>query len=217
MVAVKTKRRLQTHPNILLACLALTDLMIGLVVQPLHIAKTMLLLQEKFSPDVNMLVRHFGHLSVNINSVLNPVIYTVRKRQFRVAFSELLLKKSFQEAEEFDRRLFGSPKNNAVRRQNGQEGEGQEQNAEERNAAHANDKQEDNPEVLATGANVNDNTTLATQNEPVSSNALNSISKKTEEEHGGERNPAHANDNQEDNPEVLATGANVGDNTTLAI
>ncbi len=45
MVAVKTKRRLQTHPNILLACLALTDLMIGLVVQPLHIAKTILLLQ----------------------------------------------------------------------------------------------------------------------------------------------------------------------------
>ncbi len=123
---------------------------------------------------------------------------------------------SFQEAEKFDRRLFGSP-NNAVRPQNEQEGEGQEQNAEERNAASANDNQEDNPEVLATGAYVNDNTTLATQNEPVSSNALDSISKKTEIEHGGERNAAHAHDNQNDNPEVLATGANVGDNTTLAI
>jgi hypothetical protein len=31
MFAVKTKRRLQTHPDILLACLALTDLMVGLV------------------------------------------------------------------------------------------------------------------------------------------------------------------------------------------
>ena len=29
LLAVKTKRRLQTHPNILLACLALTDLMAG--------------------------------------------------------------------------------------------------------------------------------------------------------------------------------------------
>ena len=47
MFAVKTKRRLQTHPNILLACLALTDLMIGLVTQPLHITKTIFLLQGK--------------------------------------------------------------------------------------------------------------------------------------------------------------------------
>ena len=47
LVAVKTKRRLQTHPNILLACLALTDLMIGLIVQPLHITITIFHLQEK--------------------------------------------------------------------------------------------------------------------------------------------------------------------------
>jgi len=47
MVAVKTKRRLQTHPNILLACLALTDLMAGLVLQPLDITKTIFLLQGK--------------------------------------------------------------------------------------------------------------------------------------------------------------------------
>ena len=47
MVAVKTKRRLQTHPNILLACLSLTDLIVGLVVQPLHAAITVFLLQGK--------------------------------------------------------------------------------------------------------------------------------------------------------------------------
>ena len=47
MVAVKTRRRLQTHPNILLACLALTDLMVGLLLQPIHITKTIFLLQEK--------------------------------------------------------------------------------------------------------------------------------------------------------------------------
>ena len=43
MVAAKTRRRLQTHPNILLACLALTDLMVGLL-QPIHITKTVFLL-----------------------------------------------------------------------------------------------------------------------------------------------------------------------------
>ena len=51
MVAVKTKRRLQTHPNILLACLALTDLMAGLVVQPVYTAKTIFLLQGKDAHD----------------------------------------------------------------------------------------------------------------------------------------------------------------------
>ena len=44
MIAMKTKRRLQTHPNILLACLALTDLMVGLVIQPIHTAMTIFLL-----------------------------------------------------------------------------------------------------------------------------------------------------------------------------
>ena len=282
MVAVKSKRRLQTHPNILLACLALTDLMVGLVVQPLHITKTILLVQgeifhefcdidlafsvsfimlvlatscqlvlisgerylaikhtfthatvvtkarlivssavawiaaalfflvisyltvflfvmqatvystivllqilvykearrhekqilsqqdsvearakfkqdkkalklttiilltiflcffllsvamfvswqlfrENLSSDVKVLVRHFSLLPVIFISVLNPVIYTVRKIEFRVAFIELFFRKSLNEAEEFERRLFGS-RNNAVRPQDEQEGEGQ--------------------------------------------------------------------------------------------
>ena len=47
MVAVRIKRRLQTHLNILLPCLALPDLMVGLVVQPLHITKTIFLLQGR--------------------------------------------------------------------------------------------------------------------------------------------------------------------------
>ena len=85
-------------------------------------------------------------MPVIINSVVNPVIYTVKKRQFRVAFIELLLRKSLQEAREFDRRMFGS-RNNAVRPQIGQEGERQEQNAEIENASHPDDIHEDNPEV----------------------------------------------------------------------
>ena len=38
MIAVKTKARLQSMSNMVLACLALTDVMVGLVVQPLFIA-----------------------------------------------------------------------------------------------------------------------------------------------------------------------------------
>ena len=280
MVAVKAKRRLQTHPNILLACMALTDLMVGLVVQPLHVAKTIFILQagkdahefcnidlafavslfifsfgtnchlllisgerylaikhtfthakvitrarlilssavtwiatmvfllvtrylvvffficgaivqssifllhilvykearrqkkqilsqqvsmearakfnqdmkalkltsiilmtlficclsplifvfvtwllfsEAIPPHAKTLVPHFALLPVLITSFLNPVIYSVRKKEFRVAFIELLLRKSLQDAEEFNRRLFGS-RNNTVRQQIGQEG-----------------------------------------------------------------------------------------------
>ena len=39
MVAVKTKRQLRTKSNIALACLATTDLVVGLVVQPLQITR----------------------------------------------------------------------------------------------------------------------------------------------------------------------------------
>ena len=43
-----------------------------------------------------------------LNSFINPLIYSVRLRQFRVAFIEILLKKNYAEAEEFEMRLFGS-------------------------------------------------------------------------------------------------------------
>ena len=45
MAAVKTKRQLRTKSNVALACLATTDLVVGLVVQPLHITAASLLLK----------------------------------------------------------------------------------------------------------------------------------------------------------------------------
>ena len=279
IVAVKTKQRLQTHPNILLACLALTDLMVGLVVQPLHITMAIFLLQgkgfgefceinlpftvlhsifstaslshlsvisaeryfavkhtfahttfvtktrlvlasamawlvafllfmassyamllslflhgtvlssivlfqvlvyrvarrhekqilsqnvslearakfkkekkaikltaiiiatlvlcyltsvtfiivtwhvfgQKISADFKTAVRHLALLPVFLNSIFNPIIYTVRKRQFRIAFIELLFRKSLHEAEEIEKKLFRSA-NNVVRPEAGQDG-----------------------------------------------------------------------------------------------
>ena len=44
IVAVKTKRELRTKSNVALACLATTDLVVGLVVQPLQITRYSLLL-----------------------------------------------------------------------------------------------------------------------------------------------------------------------------
>lgn len=91
-----------------------------------------IIFSETFSSDVKTLVRHLSLVVVLINSFLNPVMYTINKRQFRVVFVELLLRKNLQEAEGFHWRLFAS-RRNAVGQQSGQEGEGQERNSENEN------------------------------------------------------------------------------------
>ena len=55
-----------------------------------------------------MAVREVGLLPLLLNSVVNPKIYTVQKKPFPIAVIELLSGKSFQEAQAFDGRLFGS-------------------------------------------------------------------------------------------------------------
>ena len=63
-----------------------------------------------------------------LNSLLNPIIYSVRMRQFRVAFIELACRTvNITEAEEIEMRVFGAP--NAVVRletEHEQEGQGQQ-------------------------------------------------------------------------------------------
>ena len=65
--------------------------------------------------DVLMAVREVGLLPLLLNSVINPIIYTVRKQPFRIAVIELLSEKSFQEAQAFDGRLFGSKASGIVK------------------------------------------------------------------------------------------------------
>ena len=141
--------------------------------------------------DVKTLVQLAGAVLTIINSVLNPVIYTVRKRPFRVAFIELLLRKSLQEAEEFDKKLF-RPRINAARPQNGPECVGWQQNIHE-----------NNPEVRVSGVDFGDKITTTTQDRPVSSRALNSTSKKKMEQHSNRKLPSHDVNKQENDPEVL--------------
>ena len=68
---------------------------------------------EKISSGVKTAARYSGMLPMILNSVINPIIYTVKNKQFRIAFIEMLLKKSYQEASAYEGRLFG-PRNNAV-------------------------------------------------------------------------------------------------------
>ena len=65
-------------------------------------------LKDKVSMDI-IHALYFSAVSLGlVNSFVNPLIYSVRLRQFRVAFIEILLKKTHAEAEEFEMRLFGS-------------------------------------------------------------------------------------------------------------
>ena len=75
MASVKTKRQLRTKSNIALACLATTDLVVGLVLQPLHIAMESFL----FKGEHNMFC--------TINDILN--IFTLKC--FLASFHHLVL------------------------------------------------------------------------------------------------------------------------------
>ena len=67
-----------------------------------------------------------------LNSLLNPIIYSIRMRHFRVAFIQLIYRTvNFAEAEEIERQVFGAP-NAVVRLEEGHEREGQDrQNVEQ--------------------------------------------------------------------------------------
>ena len=61
-----------------------------------------------------------------MNSLLNPMIYSVRIRQFRVAFIELLFRTvNIAQAEQIQMRIFGAT-NAVVEIQAGQDQEGQD-------------------------------------------------------------------------------------------
>ena len=71
-----------------------------------------------------------------LNSFLNPIVYSVRLRQFRVAFVELTCRTiNIAEAEEIEMRVFGS--HNAVG-QTGQRQERAQQNREQGNVNNCN-------------------------------------------------------------------------------
>ena len=72
MVAVKTKRQLCTKSNVALACLATTDLVVGIVVQPLHIACGIILLQGE--TDVYCNLKEIA-LDITVICVLQASVY----------------------------------------------------------------------------------------------------------------------------------------------
>ena len=60
----------------------------------------------RFSVNINYIILHTSLTAVVLNSMINPIIYCVRIRQFRVAFIKDLFRKSSAEAENLEKRVF---------------------------------------------------------------------------------------------------------------
>ena len=133
-VSVEEKAKFKKEKKALkLTTLVISAIFLSIFLPSVLMAVTWFIFAEKFPDNVKTTVRHFSLALVNLNSVINPIIYTVRIRHFRVAFIELLSRKRFHEAEEFERKLFRS-RNNVVRPEVRREGEiRMEQNVEGKN------------------------------------------------------------------------------------
>ena len=70
-----------------------------------------------------------------LNSLINPVIYCVRIRHFRIAFIEILLRKNYTQAEQYQMQIFGKSTNIVAPLEATQEREEQPNNEQE----HTND------------------------------------------------------------------------------
>ena len=101
LVAVKTKPQLRTKSNIALACLATTDLVVGLVLQPLQIARDISLLRGDITfgtaidlsktVTLNCLLASFHHLVlISIEryvAIKDPFTYEAQVTEVRIIMS----------------------------------------------------------------------------------------------------------------------------------
>ena len=65
-------------------------------------------LKDKISLDVIYAVLFATICLATVNSLINPLIYCAKQRQFRIAFIELLFRKNVTETKEFEKRFFRS-------------------------------------------------------------------------------------------------------------
>ena len=64
-------------------------------------------LKDSISINVKLMMANLITLLPTLNSLFNPLIYAVRIRYFRVAFIQLLLRKTIAQSEQLERNIFG--------------------------------------------------------------------------------------------------------------
>ena len=76
---------------------------------PVNICVIILLsFKERIPPNITINTLFLFNLLPVLNSTLNPLIYAFRIRYFRVSFIQLLSRKTISEAEEFEKKIFGT-------------------------------------------------------------------------------------------------------------
>ncbi|XP_078364266.1 histamine H2 receptor-like [Oculina patagonica] len=97
---LKEKKALKTTSFIILAVFICYFPSIILVATPL-----LPLLEDKMGGELAYIVFSFVITLTLLNSVINPLIYAARNKQFRVAFLQLLFRKRLKQAEEIEMRV----------------------------------------------------------------------------------------------------------------
>ena len=123
-----------------------------------------------------------------LNSLANPIIYCVKTRRFRVAFIEILLRKSNAQAEELEMRVFGSANNNENTSNN---------RNNDRNISENNDNKSKNKKISNSEDNNNDSHNNNGDNKNVNSES-NSDENKENINNNNNRNNNN-NDTSKDN------------------
>ena len=130
-----------------------------------------------------------------LNSLLNPLIYSVRMRQFRVAFIELICRTAnTAQAEEIEMRWFGSP--NAVVRIEARQQEGDQQKAEQANVSTNNENNGNLPQNENHIEQLNKNSISKTAQHHHSTGSPNAAVRfEAPQQEGGQQNAEQANVN----------------------
>ena len=107
-VSVEAKKKLLKNKKAF--CTTLIVLLVILLCYiPTRICIVVLLLsKEKIPENVRHITTYLLTLMPVLNSLFNPLIYAARMRNFRVAFIQLLPRKTIAQAEELERKIFRS-------------------------------------------------------------------------------------------------------------
>jgi len=101
--------------------------MLILTYSPIIVVRMLITRSVIDSVNVTYIAIYTAIFVVILNSLLNPVIYCVRLRQFRVAFIEVVFRKSNAQAEEIEMQVFGTL-NACKQHEERQESEGRQHN-----------------------------------------------------------------------------------------
>ena len=132
-----------------------TTVLVMLLISYLPLIVALIVVKISVVPEnVAFLFASLSTFVIILNSLTNPIIYCARTRQFRVAFIEILLGKTNAQAEELERRVFGSANNNENNNNNNNDSENNNNSNSNNNS---DDHKDNNDGNNSDNNNVNNN------------------------------------------------------------